>query len=394
MDSGFRLGSLAGIEIRIDWSLIIIFLLIMFSLGAGLFPAWHPDWNPAQHWLTAFAAAVSFFASVLAHEMSHALVGRARGIRIRRITLFIFGGLAHMEDEPKTWQAEFLMAIVGPVTSLVLGVLFLAAAGLSIDPDSLDPQRPQQIFAGLSPLPTMLVWLGNVNIILGLFNLVPGFPLDGGRVLRAALWGASGDLLKATRWASRLGQAFAWFLMICGIGMMLGIRLPLFGTGFIPGLWLTFIGWFLNNAALMSYRQLLVRESLEDVPVRRLMNTDFERVSADTSIDRLVEQHLFGSQQRAFPVFENERFVGLVCMHDIRRTARHAWPRLRVDEIMTPHESLITVGPEEDAATAMIRLTQHPVNQLPVMKDGNLLGIVSREDILKWLSLYAGGGQA
>lgn len=390
MHSGFRLGSLAGIEVRIDWSLIIIFALVTFSLGGGLFPAWHPDWTPLQHWLTALIAAVAFFASVLAHEMSHALVGRARGIEVRRITLFIFGGMAQMENEPRAWKAEFLMAIVGPVTSLVLGALFLLLAGMSIDAGQFDPSQPQRTFASLSPLPTMLVWLGNVNIILGLFNLVPGFPLDGGRVLRAALWGATGDMLKATRWASQGGQMFAWLLMFSGIAMMLGVRLPFFGTGFIPGLWLTFIGWFLNNAALMSYRQLLVRESLEDVPVKRLMDTRFDTVTPDMTVDRLVEEHLFGSEQRAFPVFRMDRFVGLVCMHDIRDTVRHAWPRLTVEEIMTPVDELVTIEPEEDATIAMGRLTQHTFNQLPVVDDGRLLGLISREDLLKWLSLYGG----
>ena len=390
MGNGFHLGRIAGIEVRVDWSLSIIFFLISFSLAVGLFPAWHPDWGPGISWLTALVAAVAFFASVLAHELSHALVGRAQGIEVKRITLFIFGGMAHMENEPRAWKAELWMAIVGPITSLVLGLLFLALTWASIEPGTVDPENPATLFAALAPVPTVLLWLGNINIVLAVFNMVPGFPLDGGRVLRALLWGATGDMRRATRWASQAGQMFAWMLIGAGVAMMLGIQLPFFGSGFLPGLWLAFIGWFLNNAALVSYRQLLVRDALEDLPVRRVMRTDIAPIALDTPIDQLVDQYFLGSGQRAFPVLEGKLFRGLLCLQDVRKVARADWPRTRAAEIMTPVNNLVQVSPQQDAMEALDLLGRHQINQLPVLENGVLLGLVSREDILRWLALYGG----
>jgi Zn-dependent protease len=224
---GLRLVRIAGIDVHADWSLLIIFFLILNGLALGLFPAWHPDWGAGLAWATALGAALLFFASVLAHELSHALVGRRHGVVIRRITLFVFGGVAHVEREPQKWRAELWMAAVGPLTSLALGLAFLFAAGTFVSPAEVD-QRDARV-------------------------------IDGGRVLRAILWGATGNLRRATRWASWLGQAFAWILIATGLAMMLGLRVPVFGGGLVGGLWLAFIGWFLNNAALMSYRQLLTR---------------------------------------------------------------------------------------------------------------------------------------
>ncbi len=391
---GFKLGRLFDIEIGVDWSLLIIFFLITFSLASGLFPAWHPEWSPPLAWLTALVAAFAFFASVLAHELSHALVGRARGIEVRRITLFVFGGMAHMEGEPRAWRDEFWMAIVGPATSLVLGLGFLFLAGLFIDAPTLQEQGPEKVFSSLAPVPTVLLWLGNINIILALFNLVPGFPLDGGRVLRAVLWGMTGNMQQATRRASQGGQMFAWFLIACGLGMMLGLRLPFFGTGLLPGLWLAFIGWFLNNAALISYRQLLVRDALERVPVRRLMLPAIPPVPASTPVADFIDRYLLRSEHRVFPVDDNGRFAGMVCLHDIRELPAERRSQTTVAEVMRPREELTTAAPEDDAADVLERLARSGVNQLPVMENGRLVGIVRREDIMRWLSLNAAGDVA
>lgn len=388
--TALRLGRVAGIEILVDWSLLIIFSLITLSLGAGLFPAWHPDWGPLLIWGTALAAALLFFASVLLHELSHAIVGRANGIPIPRITLFMFGGMADMEKEPPSWRAELYMAAAGPITSLTLGFIFLTLAKIVIGPIEIDPDNPRQSFAHLGPTVSLLMWLGPVNIILGLFNLVPGFPLDGGRILRAALWGATGDLVAATRRASAVGQGFAWVLMGSGFLMILGLRVPIFGGGFANGLWLALIGWFLNNAAVMSYRQLLVHQSLEDVPVLRLMHTRFERVAPQLSLQALVDEYLMPSGQRAFPVEERGQFIGMICLRDLPKRPRDEWRTTTVGDIMTPRHELVTLSPEQDAAAALDLFGKRDVNQLPVLKDGQLLGFVRREDILKWLSLHAG----
>ena len=388
LSGGLRVGHIAGIQIRVDWSLLIIFWLITFTLAVGVFPGWHPDWSAALSWATALAAAVLFFVSVLIHELSHALVGRAHGVVIRQITLFMFGGMAQMENEPPTWRSEFAMAIVGPLTSLALGFSFLWLAASISGPLDMDADNPQAMLAALAPLPTLLVWLGPVNIMLAIFNLVPGFPMDGGRVLRAILWAVTGNLRQATRHASRAGQGFAWLLMATGFTMLLGVRVPFLGGGFLSGLWLTLIGWFLNNAAIQSYRQLLIRESFAQVAVTRLMQTQFTRVEPHMRVSTLVDEHLMPSGQRSFPVEQDGRFVGMVSLHDLRKRPRAAWDRTTVDEIMTPAAAIIAVTPRQGAMEAMALLAQHDLNQLPVVDNGTLLGLVRREDILRWLTVH------
>jgi len=389
---GVRLGSISGIEITADWSLVLIFFLITFSLATGIFPAWHADWGRGISWVTALGAAALFFASVLVHELSHAFVGRANGVEIRRITLFMFGGMAHMENEPPSWRAELGMAIVGPLTSLVLGFAFLWLGGLLSGPLPFDPANPQATLAALGPAASLLFWLGPVNIGLALFNLVPGFPLDGGRVLRALMWGMTGNLRLATRRASQAGQGFAWLLMASGVAAMLGLHLPFFGGGFVNGVWLTFIGWFLNNAAVMSYQQLLIRESLEDVPVSRLMQTRFMRVSPQMRISTLVNEHVMPSGQRAFPVEEEGRLLGMVSLRDLQKCEPSAWERMTVKDIMTPAAALATVGPDQDAVEALAVIGRRDLNQLTVVRDDELVGLLRREDVLKWLSLHAAPG--
>lgn len=281
------------------------------------------------------------------------------------------------------------MAIVGPITSFVLGLLFIflgsVSAGEELQPN---PSDPLQTFSALGPLATVLLWIGPINILLGAFNLVPGFPLDGGRVLRAMLWGLTGDLYRATRWAAGLGQMVAWILIGCGFAMIFGIRVPFFGTGVVGGMWIALIGWFLNNAAIMSYRQLLVQRSMEHVPVSRIMLSQFDTVTPDMPISTLIEDYIMRSDQRAFPVVENGRLVGLVCLEDVRRVDPTERATLPVRAIMTPAQALTTVTPEEASTEALQALSRREVNQLPVVKHGTVRGLIRREDILKWLSLH------
>jgi Zn-dependent protease len=392
--NGIRLGRIAGIEVVADWSLLVIFLVIAFGLANGLFPAWHPDWPAALAWVTALGAAALFLASVLVHELSHALVARLGGVQVRRITLFMLGGIAHLEREPASWRAELAMAAIGPVTSIVLGIAFLWLATLVAGPLEVDAEDPGAVLAALSPLATLLAWLGPVNLLLGVFNLVPGFPLDGGRVLRALLWALTGSLRKATRWASYAGQAFAWLLISAGALMIFGMRFPLLGGGAFGGLWLMLIGWFLNNAALVSYRQLLVKQTLEEVPVGTLMQTRLDRVDPDLPLARLVEEHMMASGQRVLPVERAGRFLGLVSLTDLQKSDRRAWERTTAAEIMTPRERLACAAPGDDAAEALEQLARRGVNQLPVLDDGRLVGLLRREDVLKWLALHGGIAEA
>src|SRR5262245_14789842 len=242
---GFRVARIAGVEVRLDWSLLIVFWLIVVSLGGGRFPLHHPEWSPGLSWAMAVIAAVLYLLSILAHELSHALVGRANGVPVGGITLFIFGGVAHMRGEPGSPRAELLMTLVGPVTSLVIGALATWWGAHLAAPAIVDPADPLRAFQDVGPFATVLLWLGPINVMLGLFNLIPAFPLDGGRVLRAVLWAATRDLTRATRWAAAVGQAFALLLILAGVIMVLGVRVPWLGRGLVPGLWIAFIGWFL-----------------------------------------------------------------------------------------------------------------------------------------------------
>jgi Zn-dependent protease/predicted transcriptional regulator len=391
MRGGIHLGHIAGIGINIDWSLLIIFLLILLSLGQGVFPTWHPDWPPETIWTTAFTAAILFFVSILLHELSHAIVGRANGIRVNRITLFMFGGMAEMENEPPSWKAEFSMAIVGPITSVIIGVACLWLGQMLAGPLAVDPENPQHTFAHLGAPSTLLFWLGSINILLAIFNMVPGFPLDGGRVLRSFLWGISGSRIKATHWASGAGQAVAWLLMATGFVMIIGIQVPFFGAGLIGGLWLILIGWFLNSAAIMSYRQLLVQKSLGNVPVERIMQRELATVNPGMRLIDFVNDHLMKYGQRVFAVEDNGRCVGIISWSDVRKSDRRQWESVRINDIMTPLEHLVTTSPRQDAFDALELLGHNNLNQLPVLEQGQLVGLIHREDILKWLFLNADG---
>ena len=227
----FKLGRAFGVEIRVDWSWVFIFLLLTWNLLV-VFSRWHPDWSPVGVVAMAITAAFAFFGCVFVHELAHSLVATRYGMRVRSITLFLFGGVSNIESEPRSAGAEFFMAIVGPLTSLILGFAFLLLAGLLVASGSVTTSTSEDVWsvlARLGPVPTLFLWLGWINVMIGLFNLIPAFPLDGGRVLRSALWAATGDLRTATRWASGIGQGIGWAFVIAGIAMVFGIRVPIFG---------------------------------------------------------------------------------------------------------------------------------------------------------------------
>jgi Zn-dependent protease/predicted transcriptional regulator len=388
MRSGFGVGKVFGIEIRVDWSWLLILLLVIWNLGTT-FGEMHRDWSMALVWGTAIVAALLFFGSVLAHELAHSLVARARGIPVRDITLFLFGGVSDIQREPASPGAEFLMAIVGPLTSIVLGGLLVLLAGAGVGPVQDAIADPAQAAARLSPLLTLTVWLGSVNVTVGLFNLTPGFPLDGGRVLRSILWAATGNLRRATRWAAGVGQAIAWIMIVGGIAMTFGARIPFFGTGLGGGLWLAFIGWFLNSASVQSYQQVVVHDVLGGVPVSRMMRKDPPTCQPTCTITRLVHEHILGTDDQGFPVLDGGRLVGIVTLEDVRRIAREAWDTTSVRDVMTPADRLVAVTPEEEASQALEKLTSADVRQLPVVCDGELVGLLRRRDVIKWLQLHA-----
>ena len=380
-----------GVEIRLDWSLLIIVALVTVSLGGGLLPRWHPDWSALAIWTTAIAAAILLLVSVLLHELAHALVGRRHGIDIKRITLFVFGGMSHLEGEPHAWRAELWMAIAGPIVSLTIGGICMVLASIPLAGEGTFAADPLAAIRELGPGATLMLWLGPVNIVLALFNLVPAFPLDGGRVVRAIIWGFSGDFARATRWASALGQAFGWVLIAAGVAMMLGLAVPIFGTGLTGGLWLALIGWFLHNAAIASYRQAQLGEALAGVRVGEIMKTDFATVRADLPVQTLVDDYLMSREQRCYPVVDGRALSGIVCLDDLRHTRRADWPAARTSEIMTPAERLLTLSPSTPASEALTALTTRRVNQLPIVERGEIKGLLSREDILQWLAFFSPG---
>lgn len=385
MQSGFRIGRIFGISIRVDWSWFLIFLLVSWNLSF-VFGTVHPDWGIGQIWLIAVGAALLFFVSVLLHELAHALMARLQNIPVRNITLFLFGGVSNIEREPPSPRAEFLITIVGPLMSLVLGILFtwLGMANAGVFTVTGDPT---QMVAQLDPLSTLLLWLGPINILLAVFNLIPGFPLDGGRILRSILWAITGNLRRATRWAAGVGQVVAWLFIITGVAMIFGVQVPIFGTGLIGGLWLAFIGWFLSSAATQSYQQVMVQDLLEGVPVGQIMRTNPPTVAQEASVRELVESYVMQTDDHAFPVVADGRFVGLVTLEDVRSLPRDAWDRTTVGQIMTPYAKLIVTTPNEDADEALRKLGARDVRQLPVVRGDELAGLLRRRDIMRWLQL-------
>jgi len=391
MRGGIHIGRIFGINIRIDWSWLLIFLLVAWNLGA-LLSSTHPGWSATLTWSTAVIAALLFFASVLAHELAHSLVARAQGVPVRNITLFLFGGVSNIQREPKSPGDEFWMAIVGPLTSIVLGVLLTlgVSGGLAvIGPMAFGETFPANVIARLSPVVILLLWLGSINVIVGLFNLIPGFPLDGGRVLRSILWAASGNLRRATRWASWVGQGIAWLMIFIGISMVFGVRVPFFGTGLVGGVWLGFIGWFLNSASAQSYEQIVIQDVLQDVPVAAIMRRDPSAVPPGETVAALVHDYVMQSDDHTFPVMDDGRLLGMVSFRDVRKIDRKTWDETLVSSIMTPEDHLVTVAPNENAATALEELTRNDVGQLPVMDEGRFVGLLRRQDIMKWLQLHS-----
>jgi Zn-dependent protease/predicted transcriptional regulator len=388
LSHGIQVGRLFGIRIALDWSLLVIFLLVVFNLAAGLFPSWHPDWSPGMMWGAALVAAVLFFLSVLVHELAHALVAKAYAIPVRRITLFLFGGVADIEEEPASPKVEALMAVVGPLVSIGLGFGFSLLGGMLAGVSAGATADPELVLQQMGPLASLLAWLGSVNVIIGLFNLIPAFPLDGGRVLHAILWGATGDLAKSTRWSSRLGQAFGWLLVVTGIAMAFGVRAPFFGTGLAGGLWLAFIGWFLSSAAAMSYRQHVVKGVLQDVPIARLMRRELPpALEANQPISALVDEIMRTGRQE-FMVVADGHPIGLIRARDVRRIDRTVWDSTPLRDAATPVEKLPTVAPNEDGYTVLRRMARSDDGDLAIVVEGGaVMGIVTHDDILRWIEL-------
>jgi Zn-dependent protease len=386
--SGFRLGKFFGVNVNIDWSWLLIFALVTWSL-TSTFRQVHPEWGVSTQLGLAVIAALLFFLSVLLHELAHSLVANARKHPVRSITMFLFGGVSNIQKEPTTPWNEFIITIVGPLTSLILGGIFILLGTKGAVFNNGFMADPLRVLSRIGPLSTIFIWLGSVNILLGFFNLIPGFPLDGGRVLRSLLWGITNNLVTATRWASWVGQFVAWLLIVAGISMIFGTRIPFLGAGVFNGMWIVFMGWFLQNAASQSYRRILVQDILEDVPVKRMMLRDVPAVPANLTTEALVNDHIVGSDNPAFIVAEGEEPVGLVTVDDVRKLSPETRHNTLVREIMTPSQKLESVTPEENVSVAFDRLQSKDIPQLLVMHGNRIVGLLRRKDIVRWLELQS-----
>lgn len=385
--NGFRLGKIFGINIHIDWSWFVIFLLVAWSLAAT-FGQVHRAWTFEMRWGLAFLASFLFFVSVLAHELAHGLAAQARRIPVKGITLFMFGGVANIEHEPSTPGEELFITIVGPLTSLFLGAICVLLGTNSILLFS-DALQASSILSQLQPFRTILAWLGSVNIMVGLFNMIPAFPLDGGRVLRSVFWAFTNDVRRSTRWASILGQIIAWSFILAGTVMMFGIPVPFLGTGLFNGLWIIFIGWFLNNAAASGYRHVEIQEILEDVPVHRVMQTQVPMVSSETMVNDLVNNRFPQLDGQTLLVTTGEEVVGILGMSDIQKSAKTKWDSTSVGQIMTPVSQLEYVTPDQDAADAFDHLQRLDQRQIPVKLNNQIIGLLRQKDILRWLQFQS-----
>ena len=367
MGSGWKVGRLAGIDISIHPSWLVIAFLITYSLAGSQFPRQFGGWSESQYWIVAGATAALFFASVLAHELSHAVLARRFGLKVEGITLFIFGGVTSIDTDSRTPREEALIAAAGPAASLLIGAVLI---GIDVFVD-----QPQ--------LAALVGWLGFVNIALGIFNLIPGFPMDGGRVLRAFIWKVRGDRLTATRNAAFVGRLFAYGLV--GLGVFIALQ----PGGIVSGLWLAVIGWFLSNAAESTLMQAGVERSLNGVRVRDAMDPNPPAVSPNETVADLVNERMLGGQDRSYLVRHDDGgLAGIVSLKDVSRLARDDWPAARVTDIMTRFADLVTIGPDAPMADALHLIQARVVAQLPVIEPDSRvpLGIVTRRGILKLIN--------
>lgn len=370
LTGGIRVGSLFGFEIRIDASWFIIFFLVLWTLAQAEFPRRHPDLTTPIYFAMGLAGAFLFFFSVLLHELSHSAVARSTGIDMEGITLFIFGGVARTRSEPETPKQEFLITVVGPLSSLAIGLVFLIIA------------RVGRFAEAPAAVTGVADYLALVNFILAGFNLVPGFPLDGGRLFRSLVWHVTDDLRKATRWASLTGRGFG--LLIVAIGVM-----GLFAGSIVGGIWFILIGWFLAQAAEAGYRQLIVRRVLEHVRVRDAMTRDPETVAASMSLQTLVDDYFMKRRYGAFPVVGDAgELVGLITLGQVKEVDRERWPQLRVSEVMSGLDETATVRPDDSLAKGVSEMEEVEAGRALVLEGSQLIGLISRSDISQWLKHY------
>jgi len=364
----YDLFTLFGFKIRIDLSWFIIAILITWSLAEGFFPFYYEGLSSATYWWMGAAGALGLFGSIVLHELSHAVVARRYGLRMKGITLFIFGGVAEMQDEPPRPKVEFMVAIAGPIASILIAAGFF---GL---------YRIGQFTGWPGAANGVLAYLAIINVVLVGFNLVPAFPLDGGRVLRSVLWQWKNNLRWATRITTQLGSGFGIALIVLGLWSVIS-------GNFVGGMWWFLIGMFLRGAAQMSYQQLLLRQALEGEPVSRFMKAEPVTVPAYISLQELVDDYIYKHHFKMFPVVDDGKLRGSISTRQVKGVPREEWARQTVDALVEPCSQENTVRPETDAMKALEKLNRTGASRLLVVDGTRLVGIIALKDLLKFLSL-------
>jgi Zn-dependent protease/predicted transcriptional regulator len=367
-----KLGRVFGIELGLHFSWIVIAVLITFSL-AEQFNHTNPEWGAVTVWATAVITGILFFACLFAHELSHAFVARLRGLPIRKITLFFLGGVAQIEKEASDPKTEFWMGIAGPIMSAVVGLICLALAYAAGWHSGVSPQ---------APITAVLLWLGYINLMLAAFNMIPGFPLDGGRVLRAIIWWINRNEVRATRIAATVGQIVATLFIVWGIWRFFT------GAG-LGGLWLGFIGWFLLQASGASTMQVEASAVLRKLRVSDLMTRDCEQVNGNLDLQTFVSDYMLRTGRRCFIVMQDGHMAGMITPNEVRQVDRPLWPSTTIASAMRPLDSIHSVGPDTPASDALDIMTREDVNQVPVVSNGWFQGVVSRGNILRVLQTAA-----
>jgi Zn-dependent protease/CBS domain-containing protein len=357
------LGRVLGIQVNLDFSWFLIFVLITWTMAVGYYPAEFKTWPVSLYWIIGAATAIMLFVSVLLHELGHSIVALHHKIQVKGITLFIFGGVSELGAEPASAWAQFWISIAGPGVSFALAIFFFLM---------------QPVLTPIVPLLALSKYLTYINVVLGLFNLIPGFPLDGGGVFRAIVWGLTKNVRIATLIAANIGRFIAYLFIFWGVWHML--------TGnFMNGMWIAFIGWFLETAARGQVQQLGLHDLLAGHKVSQAMKRQYMAVPADTTLQQMVDDHILGSGGRSFVVERNNRAVGLLTLHQIKQVPRSEWPITTSAKVMIPIEQTKWVNPDVELWTALEEMDHNGVNQLPVMEDGRIKGMLSREDVITFL---------
>jgi Zn-dependent protease len=357
------LGRILGIPISLDYSWFLIFALLTWMLGGSYYPAEFKNWPPFLYWFLGAVTAIMLFVSVLLHELGHSVVAIRYKIPVRSITFFIFGGVAQIGAEPPSAIAEFWIAIAGPVVSLSLSIFFSALITVT---------------SGIEPLLGLVKYLAYINLALVLFNLIPGYPLDGGRVFRAIVWAVTKNMRRATLMAANVGRFFGFLFILLGVWRV-------FSGNFGGGLWIAFIGWFLDNAASAQIQQVMFQSLLAGHKVVQTMSSHCVAVPAELTLQQLVDEHILGSGQRCFLVNRGSDTVGLMTLHRIKEVPRGEWQTTRAAQVMLPLDKLIRISPDKELWTALQQMDRDGVNQLPVMTDSRVVGMLSREDVITFL---------